>query len=394
MKCHICVAAGVKSKTTGSSIQLWPPPEPPQHMDHSSLPANLRPARHQEPAAGEDRDPRETQPQSRDHERHSGQPDRGNPGPGQPPVSRSRAHLGQEAASGNVGDQEHQSHSAENADPGQEDALQVHGGRSQEVADTESGTQGQEAAQISPQETPAVSATPQPVAEAAGGDECMDVSPPYLQRQNSQQCPIAGQDIVLGTPTCDGTQQTTKQLAAGSGLADEEDQGPVFFYTDPVWTQDGIEDFYEEIDTTSLDDLPTVLSSEETPLQQKVGLWGELLVKNYLEQQQSVDGSVHGVRWMNENGERGKPYDFVVTVQKPGTADLDQIFIEVKSTLSSRKAFFEISSPQLKFAEEMKERFHVYRVFNAGQQQEVRLSRLQNLALRMHLKQIKLCIVV
>ena len=83
----------------------------------------------------------------------------------------------------------------------------------------------------------------------------------------------------------------------------------------------------------------------------------------------SVSGShIVEVKWINEGSEQELPYDFVVTMKtddSSGSAvlidgeevsSLRTIYIEVKATLADRKAFFEISYPQLKFAESKEEK--------------------------------------
>ena len=101
----------------------------------------------------------------------------------------------------------------------------------------------------------------------------------------------------------------------------------------------------------------------------------------------SVTGSV--VR-----GRRKNTYDFVIQISDGNTGDVVDLFVEVKSTLSDQKAFFEISASEMKFAMEKKELFHVYRVFNAGKPELVRISRLENLSHKMYTQQVRLAMVV
>lgn len=60
-----------------------------------------------------------------------------------------------------------------------------------------------------------------------------------------------------------------------------------------------------------------------------------------------------------------------------------QIFIEVKTILIDDKDVFEIFFQQIQFVQEYRENFYIYRVFNVGDQERVRLVRINNISLRM-----------
>ena len=109
-----------------------------------------------------------------------------------------------------------------------------------------------------------------------------------------------------------------------------------------------------------------------------VGRWGERFIYNYL-----LKGSrklpngkkIVKVHWMNEEQERGGPYDITVLTEEKETC-----FVEVKATSSLTKEFIPISWRELKFAEEKKECYFLYRLYNAGKSlKEVQLKCLQNL---------------
>ena len=101
------------------------------------------------------------------------------------------------------------------------------------------------------------------------------------------------------------------------------------------------------------------------------------------------------MNWVNERDETGNPYDMLVRVRDPDNpTEVVELFIEVKSTMSDKKSFFEISSQEIKFAQEKREFYHLYRVFNAGDAARVRLTRLDNLAFKMDTSKVKLCLVV
>lgn len=163
----------------------------------------------------------------------------------------------------------------------------------------------------------------------------------------------------------------------------------------PVWEQELGEYEEEELATSNGLKLPTSLlmpSSEKTSDMPEIGRLGELTVYQYLLNEMDQNPTVTFVNWCNEDEELGQPYDFEV-----GVVTEDQeftVYIEVKSTLSSTKEIFEISYPQIKFAQENKDKFHVYRIFNADNPDKVRLVRIQNLAEKINAKQVRLCLLI
>uniref|UniRef100_M3ZT74 Wu:fj29h11 n=1 Tax=Xiphophorus maculatus TaxID=8083 RepID=M3ZT74_XIPMA len=123
----------------------------------------------------------------------------------------------------------------------------------------------------------------------------------------------------------------------------------------------------------------------------KVGEWGEQLVNSFLCHWR--DGSdparpTH-VLWCNQSGESGQPYDFKLAFGEAGA-----IFVEVKSTVKREKSFIHMSANELDFALKEKERYHIYRVYSAGDAQNVRLCRIQNLAQHLHTKDLALFLFV
>ncbi len=115
----------------------------------------------------------------------------------------------------------------------------------------------------------------------------------------------------------------------------------------------------------------------------QTGRWGEALVYNYLRQQGERSEGVK-VTWVNEYEETGQPFDILVE------CDNTKTYIEVKATKYNQKELFEISSKEVLFAEQQKEHFHLYRVYNAGNSENARLCRLQNLAYKMEKKEVRL----
>ena len=109
-----------------------------------------------------------------------------------------------------------------------------------------------------------------------------------------------------------------------------------------------------------------------------VGRWGEWFIYNYLLKASTKLPSgekIVKVWWINEEQESGGPYDITVL-----TEDKKTCFVEVKATSSHTKELIPISWKELKFAEENKDRYFLYRLYNAGKSlKEVQLKYLQNL---------------
>lgn len=133
------------------------------------------------------------------------------------------------------------------------------------------------------------------------------------------------------------------------------------------------------------------LDQNETSLHE-IGRWGEHMVYQYLLQQKEANPNMVDVKWCNKENEKGAPYDMEISRQTD--SGIVQTFIEVKTTLTDDKNVFEISSQQIQFAQEHRENFHIYRVFNAGDLERVRLVRINNLSLRMDQKQVRLWMMI
>lgn len=87
--------------------------------------------------------------------------------------------------------------------------------------------------------------------------------------------------------------------------------------------------------------------------QLRTGRLGEALVHKYFSEQL---GSNH-VRWVNEKIETGLPFDIVITHAEGFTE-----YVEVKTTVSSRKDWFDISPREWQFALEKGDLFSIARV--------------------------------
>lgn len=122
-----------------------------------------------------------------------------------------------------------------------------------------------------------------------------------------------------------------------------------------------------------------------------IGKWGEELVHSFLCQWRDAAGPgrpTH-ILWCNQSGESGRPFDFRLTFESAGEPS-EEVYVEVKSTVKTEKSLVHMSANELDFALKKKQRYHIYRVYNAGDAQNFRLCRLQNLAQNLHTKNISL----
>lgn len=125
-----------------------------------------------------------------------------------------------------------------------------------------------------------------------------------------------------------------------------------------------------------------------------IGKWGEQLVNSFLcHWRNSADpGRPAQVLWCNQNGESGRPYDFRLTFGPAGGQGV--VYVEVKSTIKKEKSFIHLSANELDFALKEKERYHIFRVYSAGDAQNVHLCRIQNLAQHLHTKDLALYLFI
>jgi hypothetical protein len=87
--------------------------------------------------------------------------------------------------------------------------------------------------------------------------------------------------------------------------------------------------------------------------QLKTGRFGEAVVHKYFAEQLGSNN----VRWVNEKTETGLPYDIVITHSEGFTE-----YVEVKTTVSSRKDWFDITPREWQFALEKGDLFSIARV--------------------------------
>ncbi|XP_041714657.1 uncharacterized protein wu:fj29h11 isoform X2 [Coregonus clupeaformis] len=192
-------------------------------------------------------------------------------------------------------------------------------------------------------------------------------------------------------------------------------QRPPLALDSPVWAkpqhpQALLEDLQLDCQRPS-----TVLFSDDQGDTVAIGEWGEQLVFSFLchwRDSQAPGGPIL-VTWYNQHRESGQPYDFKLTFNltqegeaREGEAGegeekekkqgmvVREVFVEVKSTVKKDKAFIHLSANELDLALRERERYHVFRVYNAGDSEKVRLCRIQNLAQHLHAKDLELFLFV
>ena len=109
--------------------------------------------------------------------------------------------------------------------------------------------------------------------------------------------------------------------------------------------------------------------------QMSTGHWGEQLVARHL--RKTLASAM--VTWVNEEEERGLPYDIVVTELGGAIGSRNDSYVEVKATSSADKPLFEMSIAELEFARAHGAAYSLYRVFNANSE-HVRVLKLHNVA--------------
>ena len=155
------------------------------------------------------------------------------------------------------------------------------------------------------------------------------------------------------------------------------------------------EDLQFNGDQRILERIPLV----DNPNKEDIGRWGEQCVFEFLQEQaRSFPPGSFEIIWVNESENTTTPYDIEIRQHISGDKESDKrtvvTFVEVKTTSSDQKDSFELSVPELQFALKHQVAFHLYRVFNAGKPDIVRIRRLQNLATHLEKKTVKLCMVI
>ncbi|XP_034717175.1 protein NO VEIN isoform X2 [Etheostoma cragini] len=173
-----------------------------------------------------------------------------------------------------------------------------------------------------------------------------------------------------------------------------ETQRPPLSLHFPLWNQvPPSQTTLEDMELTCQRPTTVVFSDDHVDML-VIGEWGEQLVNTFLCQwREGRDpGRPTDILWCNQSGESGQPYDFKLTFGPAGEPTV--VYVEVKSTIKKEKSFIHLSANELDFALKEKERYHIFRVYRAGDAQNVRLCRIKNLAQHLHTKNLALYLFV
>lgn len=121
------------------------------------------------------------------------------------------------------------------------------------------------------------------------------------------------------------------------------------------------------------------------------GRWGEALVYQYL---LYTSPSNVTVEWVNDPVETLASYDIILSDRRPSGA-IVTTFIEVKSTRYDDKNAFSLSFTELEFiSKHPRPKYDIYRVYNAGSREDVRIVILKDVYDLMQYKKIALYLAV
>ncbi|XP_028975778.2 uncharacterized protein wu:fj29h11 isoform X2 [Esox lucius] len=212
------------------------------------------------------------------------------------------------------------------------------------------------------------------------------------------------------------TAQPTQHSTVPEGVVSSVFKGtkrPPLALDSPVWAKPLAHHALLEDLQLNCQKPPTVVFSDDQGDMVAIGEWGEQLVFSFLchWRDSQAPGRPSLVTWYNQHGESGQPCDFRLTfsltqeagegeerderlVKNEQTMAVKEVFVEVKSTVKKNRAFVHLSANELDFALREKERYHIFRVYNAGDSENVRLCRIQNLAQHLHAKDLELFLFV
>jgi len=117
---------------------------------------------------------------------------------------------------------------------------------------------------------------------------------------------------------------------------------------------------------------------------------GEQWVNEYLRSKYSTN---YEITWLNEFVEQGRPYDFILKNLETQSTN----YIEVKSTLSSYRQLIPITYNEIQYCcslERTNEHFQIYRVYNTGQLNKVKLTIVENLEEKLRKHQLELFLLI
>ena len=121
-----------------------------------------------------------------------------------------------------------------------------------------------------------------------------------------------------------------------------------------------------------------------------VGRWGEALVYHYL----LATRPGWTVTWLNEREESTSFYDVLLESPVSASGCRRRIFVEVKTTRSRDKNVFEMSPNEWSFASRPGVDYRVYRVFSAGDKDNVRLTVVRDPFRSVNERAVALCLAI
>ncbi|XP_028998254.2 uncharacterized protein wu:fj29h11 [Betta splendens] len=228
---------------------------------------------------------------------------------------------------------------------------------------------------------------------AGGGEESLAAPRPSPSPPSAASAEAAGDRLAPNAPGATGAVPEAV-VVSGTFQGTSDAQRPPVTLNFPLWNNvQPPQPTLEDMELTCQRPTTVILSDDVMDVA-AIGEWGEQLVNSFLchWRDSGAPGRPAGVLWSNEGGESGEPYDFKLTFE--AGARPEAVYVEVKSTVKKEKAFIHLSANELDFALRERERYHVYRVYNAGDAQSVRLCRIQNLAHHLHRKDLQLFLFI
>lgn len=368
--------------STARAPLMWPPPDAPQYLGHSELPANLRPSTlEREPGQQEQLPDDGSQEKNEGQHKEQKRELRDGSHLEMSDVNKGSKHLKpKDEASGPPIKTDHVSSDT----PVSKKHEQEEGGGTNPFASPKIEPQSEN---LEVQETveAMVAEKNSPVEEKLGSNHpeqmVIEFSLPSTEMATAMRAGHKRARVSSGPVSNDYIRPHTKQMVTSH------------FYGPPIWLAQTDENVFDHLGSADGLPLPCDVTINEDSDTTAIGIWGEHLVKNFLEKCKS-DGASHiiDVVHCNSDYETGLPYDFVVK-QQCGDV-VTEVYIEVKTTVSNSKACFQISLNQLLFAHQHGQSYHLYRVYSAGNPKEASLSKIENLRDKMLQEKVRLMMII
>ncbi|KAF7655711.1 hypothetical protein LDENG_00052270 [Lucifuga dentata] len=229
---------------------------------------------------------------------------------------------------------------------------------------------------------------------AEDGEQCPKVPKPNQSVASAHQAETDGDQPALSSHSAVPEVVVLPSMFQGTGHTAESQRPPLaldFAQLDKVQPSQAT---LEDMELSCQRPTTVVLTGDHSTA---IGEWGEQLVNSFLCQwrDSSDPRRPEHVLWCNQSGESGQPYDFKLTFG-PANSGREPwvVYVEVKATVKREKSFVQLSANELDFALKQKEHYHIFRVYSAGDSQNVRLCRIQNLAQLLHTKDLALYLFV